>query len=92
MYADLGSDCGKEYKIGGATVYSHYRPESATYKDLQECTITFAAEQPDWKLMLNFEILDIPDQSFNGVCNDALYIYDSKRLGENPFVSCITQF
>jgi len=83
-----GSDCGKEIELGSATVYSHYRPDTvAHYSHSQECQITFIAERENWKLQVKFEYLDIPDFLYNGVCTDALYLYDSNTIGQRAFVS-----
>lgn len=84
-----GPDCntGKEVKLGAATVLSHYRRQ-ANFSHNIDCQMKFVAEQENWRLMLDVEYLDIPDLLYNGVCNDALYIYDSNSVqGERPFVS-----
>lgn len=87
VYTD-GVDCGTQVELGAATVYSHYRPDAAeVYSHSQECQITFIAKKEDWKLKLTFDYLDIPDYLYNGVCTDALYIYDSRTVGERAFVS-----
>ena len=87
VYTD-GADCGTQVELGAATVYSHYRPDASdVYSHSQECQITFIAKKEDWKLKLTFEYVDIPDYLYNGVCTDALYLYDSLKIGERAFVS-----
>lgn len=76
-----GIDCGNKKYIGGATVYSHREENSQYYMDENECKITFKADNEGWRIMLRFLELDIPDiDPNNGICNDALYIYDSEDV------------
>lgn len=91
VYTD-GPDCNRKVELGAATVYSHYRPDASdTYSHLQECQITFIAKKEDWKLKLSFDYLDIPDYLYNGVCTDALHLYDSQTVGERAFVSFLNR-
>ena len=90
VYTDSTSgryeDCGREVKLGAATVFSH-SPSDLYFSHSQECEITFVAENENWRLMIQFEYLDIPDYLYTGVCSDALYIYDSDKIGKRTFVS-----
>ncbi|XP_046585111.1 uncharacterized protein LOC124292109 isoform X1 [Haliotis rubra] len=76
-----GADCGDRKHLGGATVYSHtIVGDKNSYGINLECRMTFIAENDDWKLMLRIIELDIPDRTENGICNDALYIYDDSDI------------
>ncbi|KAK2184081.1 hypothetical protein NP493_283g02021 [Ridgeia piscesae] len=76
-----GSDCDSRKLIGGATVYSHI---GKTYKHNIDCRITFKADKEGWKLLIRLVHLDIPDTSYNQLCNDALYVYDAKNIFGQP--------
>lgn len=83
-----GIDCGNKKYIGGATVYSHREENSQYYMNNNECKITFKADNEGWRIMLRFLELDIPDiDPNNGICNDALYIYDSEDVFTGAMVS-----
>ena len=83
-----GIDCGNKKYIGGATVYSHREENSEYYMNNNECKITFKADNEGWRIMLRFLELDIPDiDPNNGICNDALYIYDSEDVFTGAMVS-----
>ena len=83
-----GNDCGDGKYIGGATVYSHLNPHgSSLYKNSIECRITFKAENDQWRLMMRFVELDIPDKTYNGLCSDAVYVYDANTIGGRAVVS-----
>ena len=79
-----GNDCDSRKLIGGATVYSHI---GKTYKHNIDCRITFKADKEGWKLLIRLVHLDIPDTSYNQLCNDALYVYDAKNIFGQPVVS-----
>ncbi|KAK3086668.1 hypothetical protein FSP39_021658 [Pinctada imbricata] len=83
-----GIDCGDRKYIGGATVYSHRQELSDHFMDNVECKIVFKSENKDWKIMLRFLKLDIPDilPGNNRICNDGLYIYDSDDIFTGPMV------
>ena len=86
-------DCGEEHVLAGATVYSHYQTQTEiNYGHNIDCRLTFKARHDGWRLMLKVEELDIPDSSF-GLCNDAVYIYDSQHyiIGK-AFVSILYIF
>ncbi len=83
-----GSYCGEKQVLDGATVYSHLGASGeGNYADNIECRITFRAENENLKLMLRVLDLDIPDTSYNELCNDALYVYDAKNIMGRPVVS-----
>ena len=79
-----GNDCDSRKLVGGATVYSHI---GKTYSHNIDCRITFKAEREGWKLLIRLVHLDIPDTSYNQLCNDALYVYDAKNIFGQPMVS-----
>ncbi|KAL3858958.1 hypothetical protein ACJMK2_009203, partial [Sinanodonta woodiana] len=71
-----GIDCGDTKTLGGAVVFSHRFYTEQQYNNNVECRMTFKAQNEGWKLMLRILELDIPDRMPNGLCNDALYVYD----------------
>lgn len=76
-----GLDCGDTKHIGGAVVYSHRTELNSYYNTSVECKITFKVENDGWKIMLRIIQLDIPDlNNHNGLCNDALYIFDDSTI------------
>ncbi|OWF56878.1 uncharacterized protein LOC110446471 isoform X1 [Mizuhopecten yessoensis] len=79
FYMD-GVECDDTKHIGGATVYSHNVEKAMYYGEDLSCSITFRPENSGWKLMLRIIELDIPDRLPSGVCNDALYIYDTDSI------------
>ena len=83
VYMD-GNDCDSRKLVGGATVFSH---TGTTYSHNIDCRITFKAEREGWKLLIRLVHLDIPDTSYNQLCNDALYVYDAKNIFGQPMVS-----
>ena len=84
-----GIDCGDSKYIGGATVYSHREDLNKYFMNNIECKIVFKSENKDWKIMLRFLHLDIPDSlpGMHRICNDGLYIYDSDDIYTGAMVS-----
>ncbi|XP_074646015.1 uncharacterized protein LOC141902267 [Tubulanus polymorphus] len=81
IYYMDGVDCSDIKYLGGATVLSH-RPDTQYYTNNNECTMTFKAENKNWKIMLQVLEIDIPDiMPYHNLCNDALYVYDSDKVG-----------
>ncbi|XP_025115544.1 uncharacterized protein LOC112576901 isoform X2 [Pomacea canaliculata] len=76
-----GTDCGDRKHLGAAVVYSQLVDSGSQYysHDL-ECRITFKAEDDGWRLMLRITELEIPDRTANGICNDALFIFDDSTI------------
>ncbi|XP_041376541.1 uncharacterized protein LOC121389015 [Gigantopelta aegis] len=71
-------DCADSKYLGGATVFSHNLKQNITYSSPIECSMTFRAQNKNWKLMLRMLELDIPDRTPKGICNDALYFFDGE--------------
>ena len=82
-----GSNCEDGKLLGGAVVYSHLNRGRQLYGDNIECRTTFKAARNDWKIMLRVVELDVPDVSYNELCNDALYIYDGDTILGRAMVS-----
>ena len=82
-----GTDCEDGKLLGGAVIYSHLGRNNVDYGNNIECRITFKAGRNDWKLMLRVVELDIPDVSYNELCNDALYVYDADTILGRAMVS-----
>ncbi|ELT99959.1 hypothetical protein CAPTEDRAFT_223728 [Capitella teleta] len=66
--------------LGGAVVYSHRNQEDMMYSDKIDCQITFKADDGASKVMMQIVNMDLPDQSYNKLCNDALYVYDGHNI------------
>lgn len=75
-----GVDCGKTLELGGAIVFSHHFYMTQMYNHSIMCTLKFKAQNSGWKLMLRLLELDIPDRQYNGLCNDALWVYDADSI------------
>lgn len=86
---DSPTFCNTEVELGSATVYSHSSSDSLQFAHDTDCKVTFVAKNTNWKLMLQFEMLDIPDFLYNGVCTDGVYIYDDSKISGRTFVSII---
>lgn len=71
----------------GGIVYSHPEYAKKVYGNNVECRITFRAKHKDWRLMMRVEEIDIPDETYNKICNDALYIYDADTIVAKAVVS-----
>lgn len=89
VYMDSKRECSSKRVVylGGAVVYSHTNQNKEVYRDHIECKITFKAEQKDSKLMMKVVSLDLPDQAYNKLCNDALYVYDANSIFGRTVVS-----
>ena len=75
-----GVDCGKTLDLGGAVVFSHHFYMTQPYNHSITCTLRFKAQNAGWKLMLRILELDVPDRQFNGLCNDALWVYNADSI------------
>ncbi|CAG2246934.1 unnamed protein product [Mytilus edulis] len=79
VYYMKNPECAEFKYLGGATVYSHDKQYTEYYEHMISCRMTFKAENEDWKLVLRFISLDIPDRT-DRICNDAVYVFDSDQI------------